>query len=588
MQAGFDISENEKRHVHHSYMWLGSLRMAGMILFVSAISMGPSFIGVAAEGEMDTADGAQTVFIVFALCALVILAVVLAAVVYQVVSYKYLYYQLGETEFSLYKGIFSKKHVHVPYQRVQSVDQRASLFQRIFGVCTVSIDTAGGSANKAVMVPYLTKQDAEILRAELFARKAYVAAVAAGADPAAVAFAVASAPSPASAGTNLLDLPADVWGQFNGVFGGEGVDTGLVAYEYGLSNKELALTGLSNNTAFIFVIVGVLGVVFEIAEMIFATAPGAGELMVHAVMSSAGSQIAGGLAFMAISSLLGMAVLIWLISAAGVCISYGGFHARRRGSRIEVERGLLQHRFQGVDIDRVQSVTIKQSFIRRLMGYCEISIGKIDAAQESSDGSKQPAQQGLVIHPFVKVDRAAEILAGIIPEYADVPRDAIPLAPSARRRAIVRRCIIQGFGFWLAALTALGQIALHLLVPHAGAELAASLPYIDRAAIVVYVLSALLFAIDLAGALLWARESSFAVNRRFMQISNGGLSRESVSFTRQKVQYGFTKANPLQRRAKTATIHARTAAGIGGTTVRLIDVRAEDAAAWLVWLMPKR
>lgn len=587
MQGGFDILENEKRHVHHSYMWLGSLRTAGMVLFISAISMGSSFIGVLAEGEMSSSEGARIVFSIFSLCLALILAVVLAVVVYQVVSYKHLYYQLSSTEFSLYKGIFSKKHVHVPYQRVQSVDQRASLFQRIFGVCSVSIDTAGGSANKAIVVPYLTKQDAETLRAELFARKAYTAAVSAGLDPASAWTAMASVGTSASAKANLLDAPADVWDRFSGVFGGTGVDTGFVSYEYGLSNKELVLTGLSNNTAFVFVVVGILGVVLEVAEMLFATAPGASERMLDAVVYSAGPQLAGGLAVAAVSSLLSVAVLIWLVSAAGVCVSYGGFRARRRGSRIEVERGLLQHRFQGVDIDRVQSVSVKQSFIRRLLGYCEISIGKIDAATESSDGSNQPAQQGLVLHPFVRVDKAAEILAGILPEYSDVPRDAIPLAPSARRRAIVRRCVIQGFGFWLAVLVALGQAALHLIGFHAGADLASMLPLIDRAAIAVYVLAVLLFAVDLAGALLWARESSFAVNRRFMQVSNGGLSRETVSFARQKVQYGFTKANPLQRRAKTATIHARTAAGVGGTTIRLIDVRAEDAAAWLVWLMPK-
>lgn len=587
MQGGFDILENEKRHVHHSYMWLGSLRTAGMILFISAISMGSSFIGVLAEGEMSTSEGARTVFVVFAACALLILAIVLVAVVYQVVSYKHLYYQLSSTEFSLYKGIFSKKHIHVPYQRVQSVDQRASLFQRIFGVCSVSIDTAGGSANKAIMVPYLTKQDAETLRAELFARKAYTAAVSAGLDPASAWAAMASVGTSASAKANLLDAPADVWDRFSGVFGGTGVETGFVSYEYGLSNKELILTGLSNNTAFVFVIVGILGVVLEVAEVLFATAPGVSERALDAVVHSAGSQLAGGLAVAVVSSLLSVAVLIWLVSAAGVCVSYGGFRARRRGSRIEVERGLLQHRFQGVDIDRVQSVSIKQSFIRRLLGYCEISIGKIDAAQESSGGSNQPAQQGLVLHPFVRVDKVAEVLVGILPEYSDVPRDAIPLAPSARRRAIVRRCVVQGFGFWLAVLVALGQAALHLIGFHAGADLTTMLPFIDRAAVAVYVLAVLLFAVDLAGALLWARESSFAVNRRFMQVSNGGLSRETVSFARQKVQYGFTKANPLQRRAKTATIHARTAAGVGGTTIRLIDVRAEDAAAWLVWLMPK-
>ena len=45
--------------------------------------------------------------------------------------------------------------------------------------------------------------------------------------------------------------------------------------------------------------------------------------------------------------------MLWLLSAIGACVSYGGFRACRRDNRIEVEHGLLQHRFQGVDVDRV-------------------------------------------------------------------------------------------------------------------------------------------------------------------------------------------------------------------------------------------
>ena len=86
-----------------------------------------------------------------------------------------------------------------------------------------------------------------------------------------------------------------------------------------------------------------------------------------------------------------------------------------------------------------------------------------------------------------------------------------------------------------------------------------------------YALAAILFVIDVVNAVLWARESSFAYNHRFMQVSNGGLSRETVSFPRQKIQFGCTKSNPLQRRAGTDTLLATTAAGSGGTTTTLID-----------------
>ena len=92
----------------------------------------------------------------------------------------------------------------------------------------------------------------------------------------------------------------------------------------------------------------------------------------------------------------------------------------------------------------------------------------------------------------------------------------------------------------------------------------------------------------MVGAVLWARGSGFAYNRRFMRVVNGGLGCESVSFPRRKIQFGYTKTNPFQRRAQTATIAVRTAAGTGGTTVRLIDVCEDDAQAWLEWVRPRR
>ena len=87
------------------------------------------------------------------------------------------------------------------------------------------------------------------------------------------------------------------------------------------------------------------------------------------------------------ATFLAASLVLWLLSAIGACVSYGGFRACRRDNRIEVEHGLLQHRFQGVDVDRVQSVMVKQSFIRRLLGR-ELSLG-----QDRCGGSRSDDQQ---------------------------------------------------------------------------------------------------------------------------------------------------------------------------------------------------
>lgn len=594
--------EPPRHHVHHSYIWLGSIQAGAALFFVVLVSGFSGFVGALADGETIGDDLPLLMLVIGAIVLGLVLIIGLVAL-FQWLSYKHLYYIIGPEEFNLYSGIFNKKRVHVPYQRIQSVDQRASLLQRVFGVCTVSIDTAGGSNNKAVQVPYVQKSQAEQLRTELFARKQYATAVQEGMAPQEAAVAVAAAsgvvlPQAGAAGQaavagaagqaphNVLDAPAEIWTDVRGVFGGSAVDTGKVTYEYGLTNKELLFTGLSNNTAFVLVILGILGGAAQFASQMAPVLTGMVDPLVGQFMLLSGQLFGGNLVAAGVALVLVIAAVMWLLSIVGSAISFGGFRACRRDNRIEVERGLLQHQFQGVSVDRVQSVIVKQSFIRRLLGYCELSLGKIDAAAESSDEQQKSLSQGLVVHPFVKMSRVPEILAGLVPEFAGVPVESTPVAPVALRRALIRRGIIQGTGLWLAVIIVIGQLCSNaFIVPDGDGVIA--LFYINTGAFIGYALCLVLFVLDLVGAVLWFRGSGFAYNEHFMQVSNGGFARETVSFPRKKIQFGYTKTNPFQRRARTATVSARTAAGIGGTTIRLIDVCEEDARSWLDWLKPR-
>ena len=191
--AAAPSTELPRHHVHHSYIWLESVRTIFIIAVCVVVANFSTIIGLVAEEGM----GAEAGFIM-AVAGIGTLAVILITfgivAGLRVVGYKHLYFTVGPDEFTLCSGIFNKKQVHVPYQRVQSVDQRATLLQRLFGVCTVSIDTAGGAANKAVVVPYVTKAQAEWLRAELYNRKNALAA------QAAVAMGMAGAASTAATG----------------------------------------------------------------------------------------------------------------------------------------------------------------------------------------------------------------------------------------------------------------------------------------------------------------------------------------------------------------------------------------------------
>ena len=625
-----------RHRVHHTYIWLSGIQSAIILL----VALGVSMFGTVSS--MIASESAEMVALSLLLVAggslLIAIVCVGGATLFQWLSWKNLSYEISPTEFSLNYGIISKKRQHVPYQRIQAVNQQAGLLQRIAGVCTVKLDTAGGSANSGLNVPYIKNSDAEALRAELFRRKkvllaggsfdeqgnAYMpdgsciplfAPVFAGsvACPGQCAVAgrsqgVAQAQAPespladaiddavaAAERGNVLDAPNELWHDMRGVFGGVEQDTGAVRYEVGLSNRELVLAGVSGASSgmglAILGAIGVLGSALSFAgpfaESVLAETTGVAEVSFEEI-----GPLLMGFALPIAGIVVAVIAGIWLFSLVGTLVRYGGFRARRRENRIEVEYGLLQHSFHGVDIDRVQSVIIKQSLIRRLMGYCEVSLGKIESASTQNDGSQQQtlSGQGVVIHPFVKIDRVPELLAGLAPEFADVPAADVRPARCALRRAIVRSAMIRSASFWGIFAVAAAQVAVWFALGQSTlpAEDAAALAMVAAYLPMYYILALLMLVINAGRAVLWYYGSSFAYNERYMRVVNAGYSTESVMFPRRKIQYAALIANPFQRHAGVCIVEAVTAAGIGGSRERIWDIDELEAERWMEWVRPRR
>lgn len=656
-----------RHHVHHTYIWLGGIRAAiSTVVAIVVVAFG-NLIGTFARSEAsDAADAAAfSLFMPLVFAAVIVFIVLIVGIIFlaQWLSWKNLTYELGPDEFSLNSGIISKKRMHVPYQRVQAVNQQAGLFQRLVGVCNVKIDTAGGATNDGVILQYMRASEAEALRSELFRRKkALLAGAAIGEDGTAVlggvpyysAWAVAtlgyapqslpqaalgyvfqsapfatgsaatSAPaadgvisgaplgcpaSPAAAiaasgETNVLDVADEVLHDVRGVFGGDEVDTGRVRFETGLSNKELLLAGASGageGLGLLFVgiaaAVGTAAQVFQGAIEDFAEdwlVSSVGSIGASATMSGIdafGAAIGGAAMQIILWALLTVAAL-WVIAALGTVVHYGGFRLRRREGRVEVESGLLSRSFHGVDVDRVQSVVIKQSLIRRLMGYCELSVAKIDSAtpaDSSGANGQQQVAKGVVIHPFVKVSRVPEIIQGVLPEFSDMPPESVGPAPVALRRAIFRMAVIRSSAFWFAVFVALCQIGVEVgirLLP-VGSEALGLLAVLRSLMMAYYVVFVLAFIYNVVNAVLWHRDSGLGYDRDFMSMTNGGLSTVSTYTPRKKIQFAYLRTNPFQRMAHVASVNVRTAAGIGGTTETLWDLSEQDADAWMEWVRPR-
>jgi putative membrane protein len=287
-----------------------------------------------------------------------------------------------------------------------------------------------------------------------------------------------------------------------------------------------------------------------------------------------------------ILSVVGLLVFSLLMGILNTAISYGGFKARRRGGRIEVERGLVSRQYKNVSISRVQSVEINQGFIRRLLGYAEIKLLTIDSM--STNQKQQNAQgipnTGMVVHPFVKMDRVDEILSLLIPEFNGRPAktEYKRLPKVALRRSINRHATIPSLIYGVSVL-------LFTLIVLGLQEAIAGLPseVTTWLMIILWGLFVLLLVGRLISSILWYRNARYTYNDIMLTICQGHFGLKTTIIPRKKIQWAQSHQNPFQVLAKVASVTAVTAAGIGGTRTKLRDLRAEEAIAYLDWVRPR-
>lgn len=650
------IPERQRHKLHHSYIWLSAVRSLPYVLIALVVSIGPA-VGSLIEdlGNIDANNmGLPIIFGATVLFLLILEGIIIGAAA---IGYRYRWYEFGVSEFSSYWGIFNKNRSHIPYQRIQSVNEKMSLLQRIVGVCTVTVETAGGENNKALVIPYVEKSAAERIRREVFMRKSLMASgltpqeadermqalVAQERMQAEGSFAAANAPvglngfsgavgtpgapippwelqaqqqavlqqtqqmpqgvpqqiqqgafpqsqQGVSPATNVLDMPADVMDDMRGIFAHAEVETGKVTCEFGLSNKELLLSALSSKTSFAFVL---LGVISALATLLGGLVDARIISSSEAVYSAAWQAMSSSFGMLFLLFILGILLVLWLVSVGSSCLTYAGFRSRRRGNRIEVERGLITHVFSGMDVERIQSIHIHQSFFQRLLKCCSVAYGRVGAMEENgnSDGANSSEADKLVVHPFLPLSRVQEVIEGLTPEYRTLPQPTKHVDKKALRRALTRRVVWQGLGFWLLVVLVCTWVALGIFVSsELSQEVFSGMTLLQVMLFITGIVGALIVVVavfEAINAVLWYRLAAMGWDRFGFTIVNGGFSTDSVTIPRTKIQAALIRTNPLQRHAKVASVIVNTAAGVGSTRHRLIDVSRGDAEEWLTWACPR-
>ncbi len=422
-----------------------------------------------------------------------------------IIRYFTLTWRLDETELVVKEGVFRKSERHVPYARIQNVDLVQNVFHRLFRVAEVRVETASGSEPEAVL-SVLALNDVEALRARIFHEREVAHDAAAASDH--------PAPGPlVDEGEVLVRVPPRQL-----VFLGLVMNRGMAVvaagfgllYEFGAIEK--AVQGLGLDRWFTrLVAAGWFGALLQLA------------LVISVVL-----------------------VVLFGLSIVWSLVRFWGFTLRAKGEDLRLACGLLTRVQASVPRQRIQSLTIKASWLHRRFGLSSIK------AQTAGGTADEKGTAALVRTRFVPVLPTADVprvIEAVMPRVRLEAPTWQGIAPSAIRR--IRRRSVLGIG--------IPAVALAVFVS----------PY------------TLLATVPLLGIAWWyagaaVRRARFARTSWGLVWERGVFTRETTFLPADKVQTLRRTTSPFDRRHGHVTLLVDAAGGSQASPE--VRIRYLDAA----------
>jgi membrane protein YdbS with pleckstrin-like domain len=111
-------------------------------------------------------------FIKYALIGIAILFVVTfsLAIIYQIFYFRSYFYNFTKDGLVIKKGVFSRVEITVPYKKIQNVYVDQDLFDIIFKLYDVHVETAGLGSGIPAHIDGVNKENSEILKKQILAK----------------------------------------------------------------------------------------------------------------------------------------------------------------------------------------------------------------------------------------------------------------------------------------------------------------------------------------------------------------------------------------------------------------------------------
>jgi len=284
-------------------------------------------------------------------------------------------YQVVDDELRIKQGIFVRKNLYMSKDRIQVIDISAGVIQRIFGLVSVEVKTAGSTSKEAKIsaierseanrIKQLLRNSAEELKIEE---------------------------------TDHPEAPNKV---------------------YRLGMKDLVIAACTSGS--FGIALSIVGGAFSQVDQIIDE-----EQMVQFFETAVPASVGVSLI---LSIIIAVVVISWLLSFLGTFIKYFDFQLTVKDDELLIQRGLFEQTQLTIPFNRIQAIQIKEELLRQPFGYASLILESAGYGDEQANST--------ILFPLLKLGRMHDFIEDVIPDYQTKAEGVSP-PPVALRRYLLR------------------------------------------------------------------------------------------------------------------------------------------------------
>lgn len=351
-------------------------------------------------------------------------------------------YRMDDHGITQRSGVFNRTRTTIAYDHIHTLSSSAPIYMRPFHVVILDITAAGGESGMTLRgVPAGVQLELEAARQLDSGDTVSAAAASVGIHGAVADTAVADSDA-AEECRQPEEAPAA--GARTGVnqsaTGRPAIDGELV---FRASVADIVLFAVTDLGLFAALIV-VYGFLDQLRDLVPEDVFDTAQDSVIRFATSSAAMIAGAVVVV-------FAVLVGA-SIIGSLLRFYGFEVWRRGGDLVVVRGALTQRITTIAIDRIQTVAIRRSLLRRALHLCSVRLGLgAMAAAEGEDGDATGAD----VLPVIGDDRVYAVLQRMLPEWGLEPPEIHRTGRGLVRYYLVMPLAVSAAGMAVAVIWAL-------------------------------------------------------------------------------------------------------------------------------------